>query len=63
VGEAGPVEQSSVEARSLKTKAKGLSGYYSSEKIVKRGANGPNKRATVTTFLLKKRRAEKQLFA
>jgi hypothetical protein len=30
-GRAGPVEQSSAEAKSLKLRAKDLSGYYSSE--------------------------------
>jgi hypothetical protein len=49
-GKAGLVEQSSAVAKSLKTKAKGTSDCYS-------------KRGTLMTCLLKKRRAEKQLFA
>jgi hypothetical protein len=49
--------RSSAEAKSLKTRAKGLSDYHSSEAVVEaaiRGANGPNKRATIMTDLLKK---------
>jgi hypothetical protein len=41
-----------------KLKAKGLSDYHSSVTVVeaaRQGANGPNKRATLTTYLLKKR--------
>jgi hypothetical protein len=56
VGEAGPVEQKLTEAKSLKTKAKGLSDYRSSETVVettRQGASGPNKRATLPTYLLK----------
>jgi hypothetical protein len=44
-------------AKSLKTKGQGLSDYHSSETVVKAarlGARGPNKRATLTTYLLKK---------
>ncbi len=51
-GEAGPVEQSSAEAKSIKTKAKGPSSYYSSETIIeaaRRGPSGLNKRATLMT--------------
>jgi hypothetical protein len=40
-GEAGPVEQSSAEAKSLKTKAKGLSDFYSSEQQLRQPDVGP----------------------
>jgi hypothetical protein len=40
-GEAGPVEQSSAEAKSLKTKAKGLSGCHSSEQQPRQPDGGP----------------------
>jgi hypothetical protein len=46
-----------VEAKSLKTKVKGLSDYQSNETTVKaarQGASGPNKRATLTKCILKK---------
>jgi hypothetical protein len=41
VGEAGPVEQSSVEAKSLKTMAKELSNCYSSEQQPRKPDRGP----------------------
>jgi hypothetical protein len=47
-------------------RAKGLSNYHSSETVVEAarwGASGSNKRATLMTYLLKKGRTEKQLFA
>jgi hypothetical protein len=53
-----------VEVKSLKLRAKGLFDFHSSETVVevaRQGASGPNKRATLTTYLLKKGRAEKQL--
>ncbi len=43
--------------RVSKLRAKGLSDYHSSEKVVeavRRGASGPDKRATLTTYVLKK---------
>ncbi len=43
--------------RVSKLRAKGPSDYHSSEIVVKaarRGASGPNKRATLMTYLLKK---------
>ncbi len=43
--------------RVSKLRAKGLSDYHSSEillKAARQGASGPNKRATLTTYLLKK---------
>jgi hypothetical protein len=46
VGEAGPVEQSSGEAKSLKLRAKGLSGCHPSGQQPRQpdgGARGPNK--------------------
>ncbi len=46
VGEAGPVEQSSAEAKSLKLKAKELSDCYASEPQPRQPdgeASGPNK--------------------
>ncbi len=55
MGEAGPVEQSSAEAQSLKLRAKGLFGWHSSEQQSRQpdgGARGPNNRATLTTYLL-----------
>jgi hypothetical protein len=51
--------------RVSKLRAKGLSDYYSCEWQPRQsdgGASGPNKRATLMTHLLKKRRVEKQLF-
>ncbi len=57
-GEAGPVEQTSAKSKSLKLKAKGLSGCHSSEQQLRQpdgGASGPNKRATLTMYLLKER--------
>ncbi len=48
-----------MEAKSLKTRVKGLSDYYSNETAVgaaRQGASGPNKRATLTEYLLKKRK-------
>ncbi len=39
--EAGPVEQSSVKAKSLKLRAKGLSGCHSSEQQPRQPDGGP----------------------
>ncbi len=61
MGEAGRIEQSSAEAKSLKTKAKGLSDCYSSEQQPRQpdeGGKWAKLRATLMTCLLKKRRAE-----
>ncbi len=61
MGEAGPVEQSSVEAKSLKTKGQGtvwLPLELATAEAARRGARGPNKRATLTTYLLKEKRAK-----
>ncbi len=47
-----------MEAKSLKTRVKGLSDFYSSEMAVEAAiweASGSNKRATLTQFLLKER--------
>jgi hypothetical protein len=41
VGEAGPVEQSSVEAKSLKLRAKGLSGCHPSGQQPRQPDGGP----------------------
>ena len=41
VGEAGPVEHSSAEAKSLKTKAKGLSGCHPSGQQLRQPDGGP----------------------
>jgi hypothetical protein len=41
VGEAGPVEQSSAEAKSLKTKVQGTVGCYSSEQQLRQPDGGP----------------------
>jgi hypothetical protein len=41
VGEAGPVEQSSAEAESLKTKGQGTVGCYSSEQQPRQPDGGP----------------------
>jgi hypothetical protein len=52
--------------RVSKLRAKGLSDYHSSEAVVaaaRWGDSGPNKRATLMTYLLKKGGAAKQLFA
>jgi hypothetical protein len=52
--------------RVSKLRAKGLSDYHSSEAVVeaaRRGASEPNKRASLTKYLLKKRGDAKQLFA
>ncbi len=57
MGEAGPVEQKLSGGQESQTKAKGLSDYHSSETVVeaaRQGASGPNKRATLTTYLLKR---------
>jgi hypothetical protein len=65
-GEAGPVEQSSAEAKSLKTKGQGtvrLLLKRARAEAARRGSSGPNKRATLTTYLQKEQRTEKQLFA
>jgi hypothetical protein len=40
-GEAGPVEQSSAEAKHLKLRAMGLSGYHSSEQQPRQPDGGP----------------------
>jgi hypothetical protein len=40
-GRAGPVEQSSAEAKSLKLRAKDLSEYYSSEQQPRQPDRGP----------------------
>jgi hypothetical protein len=56
VGEAGPVEQKLSRGRESKLRDKGLSDYHSNEIVVeaaRQGASGPNKRATLTTYLLK----------
>ena len=45
-GEAGPVEQSSAEAKSLKTKGQGtarLPPQWATTEVARRGAKGPNK--------------------
>ncbi len=41
MGEAGPVEQSSAEAKSFKLRAKGLSDFYSSEQQPWQPDGGP----------------------
>jgi hypothetical protein len=41
VGEGGPVEQSSAEAKSLKLKAKGLSGCHPSGQQLRQPDGGP----------------------
>ncbi len=58
MGEATPVEQRSAEAKSLKTKGQGtvwLPLKWAIAEAARRGASGPNERATLTTYLLKKR--------
>ncbi len=60
----GAEAQQRLRVSNLRTK--GLSDYHSNETVVEAarwGTSGLNKRATLTTCLLKKGRAEKQLFA
>ncbi len=57
-GEAGPVEQSSAEAKSLKTKGQRtvrLPLKWARAEAAREGASGPNKRASLMTYLLKER--------
>ncbi len=65
-GGGGALEQRSAEAKSLKTKRKGtvrLLFKQAAAEAARRRASGPDKRATLVTYLLKKGRIEKQLFA
>ncbi len=52
-GEAGPVEQSSAEAKRLKTKGHGtvrLPLKWATAEAARRGARGPNNRTTLMTY-------------
>ncbi len=56
-GEAGPVEQSSAEDKSLKTKGQGtvwLPPHWAIAEAARRGARGSNKRTTLSTNYEKK---------
>jgi hypothetical protein len=56
-GEAGPEEQCSAEAKSLKTKGQGtvwLPPQWATTEAARRGASGPDKRTTLTITYLKK---------
>ncbi len=62
-GEAGPVEQSSAEAKSLKTKGLGtvwLPPQWATTKAARRGARGPNKELLSRQFT-KRKQSLKQL--
>ncbi len=57
-GEAGPVEQSSAEAKSLKTKGQGTVGLppqWAATKAARRGARGPNKELLSQQFTKRNR--------
>jgi hypothetical protein len=56
-GEAGPVEQSSAEAKSLKTKGQGtvrLPPQWATTEAARRGARGPNKELLSRQFTERK---------
>ncbi len=57
------VGQSSAEAKSLKTKGQGtvrLPPQWATAKAARLGDSGPNKRATLMTYLLKKKKKKKK---